>query len=48
MVKEQLTCLIDKELKTEFQILAKRHDTTVTKLITGFVQEYVDQHQDEK
>ena len=41
MVKEQLTCLIDKDLKTEFQIIAKRQDTTVTNLITEFVQDYV-------
>jgi len=41
MVKEQLTCLIDKDLKTEFQIIAKRQDTTVTNIITDFVQDYV-------
>lgn len=48
MVKEQLTCLIDKDLKTEFQIIAKRQDTTVTNLIVEFVQDYVNKHKDEK
>ncbi len=46
MVKEQLTCLIDKDLKTEFQIIAKRQDTTVTNLITEFVQDYVDKYKE--
>ena len=44
MVKEQLTCLIDKDLKTEFQIIAKRQDTTVTALITEFVTKYVNEN----
>ena len=44
MVKEQLTCLIDKDLKTEFQIIAKRQDTTVTALITEFVTNYVNEN----
>ena len=44
MVKEQLTCLIDKELKTEFQIIAKKQDTTVTALITEFVTNYVNEN----
>ena len=46
MVKEQLTCLIDRDLKTEFQVIAKRQHTTATKLITEFVQEYVDKHKE--
>lgn len=46
MVKEQLTCLIDKELKTEFQIIAKRQDKTVTNIITEFVQDYVNKYQE--
>ena len=46
MVKEQLTCLIDKDLKTEFQIIAKRQDTTVTNLITEFVQDYVNKYKE--
>lgn len=46
MVKEQLTCLIDKDLKTEFQIIAKRQDTTATKLIVDFVQDYVDKYKE--
>ena len=44
MVKEQLTCLIDKELKTEFQIIAKRQDTTVTAILTEFVTNYVNEN----
>lgn len=48
MVKEQLTCLIDKDLKTEFQIIAKRQDTTVTQLINDFVQDYVNEYSDKK
>ena len=44
MVKEQLTCLIDKELKTEFQIIAKRKDTTVTAILTEFVTKYVNEN----
>jgi hypothetical protein len=31
-------------LKTEFQIIAKRQDTTVTQLITEFVQDYVEKN----
>jgi len=46
MAKEQLTCLIDKELKTEFQIIAKRQDKTVTEIITDFVTEYVNRYQE--
>lgn len=44
MTKEQLTCLIDKELKTEFQIIAKRQDKTVTEIITDFVNKYVNEY----
>ena len=44
MVKEQMTCLIDKDLKTEFQIIAKRQDTTITDLIVEFVTEYVNKN----
>ena len=46
MVKEQLTCLIDKDLKTEFQIIAKRQDKTVTEIINDFVQDYVNQYKE--
>lgn len=46
MVKEQLTCLIDKDLKTEFQIIAKRQDKTVTEIITEFVQDYVNKYEE--
>jgi hypothetical protein len=41
IMKEQMTCLIDKDLKTEFQIIAKRQDTTITDLIVDFVTNYV-------
>ena len=44
MVKEQMTCLIDKDLKTEFQIIAKRQGTTITDLIVEFVTNYVEEH----
>lgn len=46
MVKEQLTCLIDKDLKKEFQIIAKKQDLTVTEIITDFVQDYVDKYEE--
>lgn len=46
MVKEQLTCLIDKDLKKEFQIIAKKQDLTVTEIITEFVQDYVDKYEE--
>ena len=44
MKKAQLTCLIDKDLKTEFQIIAKRQDTTATDLIVAFVEKYVNEN----
>lgn len=44
VVKEQMTCLIDKDLKTEFQIIAKRQDTTITDLIVEFVTKYVNEN----
>lgn len=48
MVKEQLTCLMDKDLKTEFQIIAKRQDKTATEIINELVRDYVNQYNDEK
>jgi len=46
MTKEQMTCLIDRDLKTEFQIIAKRQHKTATEILTDLVQKYVDEHQE--
>ena len=36
-----LTIRIDKQLRTELQIIAKRQDTTATANLTDFIKQYV-------
>lgn len=33
-----LTMRIDKQLRTDFQIYAKQHDTTVTAILTEYIE----------
>lgn len=35
---------IDKELKTELQIIALKQNTNITQLLTEFIQEYVNEN----
>lgn len=35
---------IDKELKTELQIIALKQNTTITQLLTDYIQEYVNEN----
>lgn len=39
-----LTIRIDKELRTEFQILAKRKNTTATAILTEFIESYINEN----
>ena len=36
-----LTIRISKQLRTDFQVIAKQQDTTATELITAFIQDYI-------
>lgn len=38
-----LNIRIDKQLRTEFQIYAKKHDTTVTALLTNYIESLVNE-----
>lgn len=40
-----LNIRIDKQLRTEFQIYAKKHDTTVTALLTDYIEKTVNEEQ---
>ncbi len=40
-----LNIRIDKRLRTEFQIYAKKHDTTVTALLTEYIEKVVNEKQ---
>ena len=40
-----LNIRIDKQLRTEFQIYAKKHDTTVTALLTEYIKKVVNEKQ---
>ena len=40
-----LNIRIDKQLRTEFQIYAKKHDTTVTALLTEYIEKVVNEEQ---
>lgn len=44
METAQLTCLIDKELKKELQVIAAKKETTITAIITKFIEEYVEEN----
>lgn len=39
-----LTIRIDKELRKEFQVIAKQQDTTVTAILTEFMQNYINEN----
>lgn len=39
-----LTIRIDKQLRTELQIIAKRQDTTATAILTDFIKQYVEKN----
>ena len=36
---------IDKQLRTDFQIYAKKHDTTVTAILTEYIESIVNDEQ---
>ncbi|WP_296887599.1 hypothetical protein [uncultured Methanobrevibacter sp.] len=38
-----LNIRIDKQLRTDFQIYAKKHDTTVTALLTEYIESLVNE-----
>lgn len=40
-----LNIRIDKQLRTDFQIYAKKHDTTVTALLTQYIEKVVNEEQ---
>lgn len=40
----KISFLIDKELRTELNIIAKRQDTTVTSILTDFITRYVNEN----
>ena len=39
-----LTMRIDKQLRTDFQIYAKKHDTTVTAILTEYIESLLDEN----
>lgn len=39
-----LTMRIDKQLRTDFQIYAKQHDTTVTDILTQYIESLVNEN----
>ena len=39
-----LTIRIDKQLRTDFQIIAKKQDTTATEILTKYIQKYIDEN----
>jgi hypothetical protein len=40
-----LNIRIDKQLRTDFQIYAKKHDTTVTAILTEYIESIVNNEQ---
>ena len=39
-----LNIRLDKELRTEFQIIAKKQDTTASAILRDFIKQYVDEN----
>ena len=39
-----LNIRIDKQLRTDFQIIAKKQDTTATAILTEFIKQYVNEN----
>lgn len=39
-----LNIRIDKQLRTDFQIIAKKQDTTATAILTEFIEKYVNEN----
>jgi len=39
-----LNIRIDKQLRTDFQIIAKKQDTTATAILTEFIENYVNEN----
>ena len=39
-----LTIRIDKQLRTDFQIYAKKHDTTATAILTEYIQNLLEEN----
>ena len=39
-----LNIRIDKQLRTDFQIIAKKQDTTATAILTKFIEDYVNEN----
>ena len=44
MSKVKITMNIDEELKKELKIIAIQQDTTVTKILTKIIREYIDEN----
>ena len=42
--KVKISFLLDKELRTELNIIAKRQETTVTAILTDFITRYVNEN----
>jgi len=40
-----LTIRIDKQLRTDFQIYAKKHDTTVTAILTEYIESLLNENE---
>ena len=39
-----LNIRIDKQLRTDFQVICKRQDTTATAVLTQFIEDYVNKN----
>ena len=44
MERVNLNIRIDKQLRTDFQIIAKKQDTTATAILTEFIEAYVNEN----
>lgn len=44
MNQVKISFLIDKELRTELNIIAKKQDTTVTAILTEFIEQFVNEN----
>ena len=45
MEQVKISFLIDKKLRTKLNVIAAKNDVTVTKILTDFIEEYVNENE---